>query len=78
MASTAATAAIPPASRRLPDGTFITPEGLHVSRSGAVLGRPEAEHSQYGLVVDEDPKAQSLSERQIRGIEGDKAIDDAA
>jgi len=63
--------AVPEGSRQLADGTYITPDGLHVSRSGAVMGRPEAEHSQYGLVREDDPQAKHLSERQIRGIEGD-------
>jgi hypothetical protein len=62
--------AVPPGGRKLPDGTSITPEGLHVSRTGAVMGRPEAEHSQYGLVRDDDSKAHKLTEPQIRGIEG--------
>lgn len=64
--------AVPPEGRKLPDGTSITPEGLHVSRSGAVMGRPEAEHSQYGLVREDDEDAGKLTEPQIRGTEGKK------
>lgn len=41
------------------------------SRTGiqAERGRPQAEHSQYGLVRENSPQAQGLSERQVRGVE---------
>ncbi len=55
---------------QLPDGTFLTADGIHESRSGAVMGRPEAEHSAYGLVRDDAQRVTSpLHEREIRGIE---------
>ena len=67
-------AAVPSGGRKLPDGTFVTPEGLHVSRTGAVMGRPEAEHSQYGLVREDDSKADKLTEPEIRGSK--ECVDD--
>lgn len=52
----------------LSDGTSITPEGLHVSRSGAVMGKPEAEYGEYGLVREGSKDAANLTEKKIRGV----------
>ena len=57
----------------LADGTFITPEGLHVSRSGAVMGKPEAEYGEYGMVREGSKEAANLTEEEIRGVKGGRA-----
>lgn len=57
----------------LADGTSITSEGLHVSRSGAVMGKPEAEYGEYGMVREGSQEAASLTEEEIRGVKGGRA-----
>jgi hypothetical protein len=56
----------------LDDGTFVTPEGLHVSRSGAVMGKPEAEYGEYGVVREGSKEAANLTEEEIRGVKSGK------
>lgn len=42
--------------------------GVQISASGAVMGRPEAEHGMYGMRRDDAPGADAASERTIRGV----------
>jgi hypothetical protein len=58
---------------RRADGTAVTAEGLDVSRSGAVMGKPEAEHGAYGMVREGSAEAANLTEEEIRGTKGSKA-----
>jgi hypothetical protein len=45
------------------------PDKVQLSSTGAVLGKPRAEHSMYGMVREDTPDAQALDEREIRGVE---------
>jgi len=50
-------------------GPATLPDGRILSRTGAVMGRPQAEHGAYGMVRDvaagETP---SVPERLVRGV----------
>jgi hypothetical protein len=54
------------------------PDKVQLSTTGAVLGKPGAEHSMYGMVREDTPDAQALDEREIRGVEPPAPVEPAA
>lgn len=50
---------------------YLRDEADDGARTGvhAETGKPQAEHSQYGMVREKSPEAEGLNERQIRGVE---------
>ena len=56
------------------DGSEPTPDGLKLSQSGAVLGRPDLEYGASGMVKPKTAEGtSSATEREIRGAE---SVDD--
>ncbi len=58
------------------DGSEPKPDGLKVSESGAVLGRPDLEYGAYGMVKPKVAEGTpSTTEREIRGVEGVEGVE---
>lgn len=47
-------------------------DAVQVSPTGAIMGKPGAEHGMYGMVREGTADAEALTEREIRGVEPGK------
>jgi hypothetical protein len=56
---------LPPLDTEKPD---TERDDREVSPTGAIRGKPAAEHGAYGLVIEDSDEAKGWSEPEIRGV----------